>query len=174
MDDQDRLISSDPFQAAKSKIWSDKLNRECCSSYYGVLVRKDDTERMEHFQKLLNGLKAFSKELEKTKNGALFLENNQLSVADITLIPWAYRYYVFEYYRGNDYKIPMDDLELNGYHKWYEYVMDIDAVKRTLPDKEKYLEHIGKYADASARSKVANAVRRGVAAHDIDDEKDSY
>jgi glutathione S-transferase len=31
-----------------------------------------------------------------------------------------------------------------------------------------------KYADGSARSKVANAVRRGVAAHELDDEKDEY
>jgi hypothetical protein len=41
--------------------------------------------------------------------------------------------------------------------------MSLEGVQRTLPDKERYLEHIGKYADGSARSKVANAVRRGVA-----------
>jgi glutathione S-transferase len=41
--------------------------------------------------------------------------------------------------------------------------MSLESVQRTLPDKERYLEHIGKYADGSARSKVANAVRRGVA-----------
>jgi glutathione S-transferase len=43
-----------------------------------------------------------------------------------------------------------------------------------LPDKDRYLEHIGKYADSSAWSKVANALKRGVAAHEIDDDKDSY
>eukprot|EP01084_Bolivina_argentea_P174350 302029_1 len=171
--DYNKLISTDPFEAARSKIWSDKLNRECCSPYYGVLVRTNESERMEYFQKLLKGLKAFSKELSKT-SGTLFLENNQFSNVDIALIPWAYRYYVFEYYRGKDYIIPTDDSELEAYHEWYEYVMNMDCVKRTLPDKEKYLVHIGKYADSSARSKVANAVRRGVAAHDIDDEKDTY
>jgi hypothetical protein len=31
-----------------------------------------------------------------------------------------------------------------------------------------------KYADGSARSKVANAVQRGVAAHGFDDDKDGY
>jgi len=58
--------------------------------------------------------------------------------------------------------------------EWFEHVMNLESVKRTLPDKDRYLEHIMKYADGSARSKVANAVRRGVAAHDFDDEKDDY
>jgi glutathione S-transferase len=90
---------------------------------------------------------------------------------DLTLLPWAYRFYVFEHYRGPDFKIPFTS-KLEKYHEWYGHVMSLDSVKRTLPDKDKYLEHIKKYADGSARSKVANAVRRGVAAHEFDDEKD--
>ena len=54
---KDRLVSEDPFLAAQSHIWADKLNRDCCSPYYGVLVRKEDHERREHFEKLINGLK---------------------------------------------------------------------------------------------------------------------
>lgn len=63
---------------------------------------------------------------------------------------------------------------MHAYREWYDWVFSLDSVKRTLPDKDRYLEHIGKYADSSARSKVANAVRRGVAAHEIDDDKDTY
>ena len=125
---------------------------------------------MEHFQKLVEGLTAFSKELKKT-SGPTFLANAQLSSVDLALIPWAFRYYVLEHYRGPEYKIPED---LSAYHEWYDHVMNLDSVKRTLPDKDRYLEHIFKYADGSARSKVANAVRRGVAAHELDDEKDEY
>lgn len=85
------------------------------------------------------------------------------------------RYYVFEHYRGENYVINTDRYpELEPYQNWYNHVMELDCVKRTLPDKDKYLIHIGKYADSSARSKVANAVRRGVAAHELDDEKDEY
>ena len=116
----------------------------------------------------------FSKELSKT-NWPTFLANGQLSNVDIALIPWAYRYYVFEHYRGPDYIIDTDRYpELKPYQEWYDYVMQLDSVKLTLPDKSRYLEHIGKYADSSARSKVANAVRRGVAAHELDDDKDEY
>jgi glutathione S-transferase len=47
-----------------------------------------------------------------------------------------------------------------------------DDVSRTLPNWEEYLQHITRYADGSARSKVANAVRDGRNAHEYDDEKD--
>ena len=170
---KDRLVPECPYEAARVRVWADRLNKDCCSPYYGVLVRKDEDERKEHFEHLLKGLRAFSKELEKT-SGPLFLGNEQLSKADLSLLPWAYRYYVFEHYRGKEYVIPKDDPSLRAYHDWCDYIFNLDSMKRTFPDKDQYLEHIGKYADSSARSKVANAVRRGVSAHDLDDEKDNY
>mmetsp|Transcript_23769 Transcript_23769/g.33231 ORF Transcript_23769/g.33231 Transcript_23769/m.33231 type:complete len:302 (+) Transcript_23769:108-1013(+) len=167
----DRLVSDDPYEAARSRVWTEKVNRECCSPYYGVLVRKEETERWEHFENLIKGLKSFSSELRRTK-GPTFLQHSQLSNVDLTLVPWAYRYYVFEHYRGSKYVISENDPDLEPYHEWYEHVMNLESVKRTLPDKDEYLEHIGKYADSSARSKVANAVRRGVQAHELDDDID--
>ena len=168
---------NDPYEMARCRIWTDKVNRDMCSPYYGVLVRKNDDERMEHFRAIIKGLAAFSRELAKTP-GPTFLANGQLSNVDLALIPWAYRYYVFEHYRGKEYvindAIDGEYPELKPYKEWYDHVMNIESVKRTLPGKEEYLEHIGKYADSSARSKVANAVRRGVAAHELDDEKDEY
>lgn len=68
--------------------------------------------------------------------------------------------------------IPRDEASLAAYTEWHDHVMRLPAVVRTLPDKARYLEHIAKYATSSARSKVANAVRRGVAAHELDDELD--
>mmetsp|Transcript_28523 Transcript_28523/g.42310 ORF Transcript_28523/g.42310 Transcript_28523/m.42310 type:complete len:297 (-) Transcript_28523:1354-2244(-) len=170
----DRLVPSDPYEAARCRVWADRVNRDLCSPYYGVLVRKEDSERKEHFDNLIKGLTAFSNELVMTQ-GPLFLANGQLSNVDLALVPWAYRYYVFEHYRGDEYVIsPEKYPQLKPYFEWYDHVMELDAVKRTLPDKAKYLEHIGKYADSSARSKVANAVRRGVSAHELDDDKDEY
>lgn len=115
----------------------------------GVLVRKLDDERKEHFQKLLQGLSNFSRELEKT-SGPTFLPDGQLSNVDLALLPWAFRYYVLEHYRGPAFVIP-DTPEFKAYHRWYDHVAQLDCVKRTLPDKQKYLEHIYKYADGSAR-----------------------
>ncbi len=163
---KDRLVSEDPFLAARARVWADKVNRECCSTYYGVLVRKDEEERRDHFKNLIRGLENFSAQLEST-SGPTFLPDGQLSNVDLTLLPWAYRYYVLEHYRGPDFVVPQTP-SLAKYHKWFDHVMNLDSVKRTLPDKDKYLNHIGKYADGSARSKVANAVRRGVAGTSFD------
>lgn len=63
---KDRLVPTDPYEAARCRVWADKVNREMCSPYYGVLVRKDENERMENFETLIKGLTAFSKELSKT------------------------------------------------------------------------------------------------------------
>jgi glutathione S-transferase len=169
-----RLLPTDPHLAWKCRYWADKVNKECCSPYYGVLVRTNPKEQRENFDKLVLGLKSFSREIERNGDGTCFLGGGRLSSVDISIMPWAYRYYIFEHYRDSSFAIPLDDPELHAYKSWYDYVFNIDSVKRTLPDKNKYLEHIGKYADASARSKVANAVRRGVAAHEIEDLKDTY
>ena len=137
-----------------------------------MLVRQDEEERRQHFGTLVAGLESFAKELEKT-NGPVFLPDSQLSNVDLALIPWAFRYYVLQHWCGPTFAIPQT-ADLSAYHQWFDHVMNLDSVKRTLPDKEKYLDHIYKYADGSARSKVANAVRRGVAAHELDDYKDEY
>ncbi|KAL9187860.1 hypothetical protein ACHAXT_006238 [Thalassiosira profunda] len=173
-DETQRLVPTDPYVAAKCRYWAERLNRECCSPYYGVLVRIEESEQKENFDKLITGLKAFSREMEKNGDARGFLGGGRLSNADVSLMPWAFRYYIFEHYRGEEFAIPVDDPELSAYKEWYNYVFSLESVKRTLPDKHRYLDHIGKYADSSARSKVAEAVRRGVAAHEIDDEKDTY
>jgi len=81
------LAPQDPYLAAKCRYWADKVNRECCSPYYGVLVRTEESERREHFEKLVGGLKSFSKEIEKNGSGPTFLEG-RLSNVDIALMPW--------------------------------------------------------------------------------------
>mmetsp|Transcript_6432 Transcript_6432/g.23860 ORF Transcript_6432/g.23860 Transcript_6432/m.23860 type:complete len:283 (-) Transcript_6432:2662-3510(-) len=161
------LLPEDPYERARCRLMADYVNKKVCSKYYDVLVRTDPEEQYFHFQELLKGLRQFSTELGQN----VCYGGSGLSAADVALIPWAYRLYVFEHYRGPKYRVP-EEKELEGYHAWHEHVMALPQVARTLPEKGRYLEHIGKYADSSARSKVANAVRSGRAAHEIDDERD--
>jgi glutathione S-transferase len=64
-----RLVPrDDPFWSAKTRIWADRVNRECCSPYYGVLVRKDESERREHFENLLRGLEVNSRKQTNSGN----------------------------------------------------------------------------------------------------------
>ena len=52
-----------------------------------MLVRTDEKDRLENFKKLIGGLKAFSREIEKNKGCPTFLEG-RLSNVDIALMPW--------------------------------------------------------------------------------------
>jgi glutathione S-transferase len=169
-----RLVPfNDPYEYARCRIWVDKVNRECCSPYYDILVRQDPTERQLYFQKLLSGIQSFTKELKKT-SGPTFLSDGQVCSVDIALFPWAYRFYVLQHYCGTEFVIPPNDPIYEPYHTWYQYMLQMDYVQRTLPNPDQYLDHIQKYANGTARSKVANAVRRGVAAHELDDVQDEY
>ena len=93
-------------------------------------------------------------------------------LVDYALFPWAHRIPVFEHYRGKNFAIPKNTNNLKKYHKWLDAMTQLPHVKKTLPPWDDYLKHIGRYADGSARSKVANAVRDGRDAHQYDDEKD--
>ncbi len=70
-------MPEDPVEAALCRVWADKVNRECCSPYYAVLVRKDPKEQKHAFDALISGLRSFSRQLEKT-NGPLFLPDAQV------------------------------------------------------------------------------------------------
>lgn len=81
------------------------------------------------------------------------------------------RLYVLEHYRGLDFAVPSagDGGLWEAYGAWLRHCVNLPYVQSTLPDKERYLAHVAKYAEAKARSKVGNAVRRGAKAHDYDD-----
>ena len=113
---------------------------------------------------LLDGLREFTKELRGD-----FWGGDSLGLVDCTLLPYAYRLYVFEHYRG--FKVPTEgeDGLWEKYQAWLARATSLASVKGTLPDKAKYLKHVAKYAEGKARSKVGNAVRRGASAHDYDD-----
>ena len=81
---KDRLVPEDPVDAALCRVWADKVNRECCSPYYAVLVRKDPKEQKHAIEALISGLRSFSRQLEKT-NGPLFLPDAQVGS---TQDPW--------------------------------------------------------------------------------------
>jgi len=129
-------------------------------------VRNDPDERREGFNEILQGLLSFTRE----KQG-LFWNGESLGLPDCVLLPYAYRLYVLEHYRGPEFAVPRqgEDGLWEQYTEWLESAIALPSVAKTLPDRDRYLAHVAKYAEGKARSKVGNAVRRGVAAHSYDD-----
>lgn len=152
------LVPQDPMEQAQSRLDADWVNRDLCSPYYKMLVRTDPGEQREAFDGFLEALGRF-----QSKMTGPFFYGSRISHVDVALLPWAQRFYILEYYRS--FVIPP---KMDKYHRWLEACRALPAVAATTPDRADYLRHIGRYADASARSKVANAVRSGRTAHEID------
>lgn len=167
------IMPTCPYERAKARVAADVVNKHICSKYYHVLVRQDKREQQEGFEALLKGIEAFGGELQDDKDSGPFFGGNMTpGLVDYALFPWAHRIPVFEHYRGKNFAIPKNTNNLKKYHKWLDAMTQLPHVKKTLPPWDDYLKHIGRYADGSARSKVANAVRDGRDAHQYDDEKD--
>ncbi len=163
------LPPDDPFECARLRVSAERVNRTVTSSYYAALVRTDPMERQEAFDRILGGLEEFVTE----SKGDFFSGSQGLSLVDCVLFPYAWRLFALEHYRG--FSIPKRGGNgdwMGRYHAWLERCESLSYVARTLPGKDRYIQHVEKYATGRARSKVGNAVRRGKAAHDYDDDID--
>jgi len=163
------LLPADPYERARARVAAERVTRTVTAGYYQALVRAEESERAAGFAKILDGLRAFTRE----SRGAFF-SGDTLGLVDCILLPYAFRLYVLEHYRGAHFGVPStgEDGLWDEYQAWLARCVALPQVARTLPDKARYLEHVKKYAEGKARSKVGNAVRRGVEAHQYDDKVD--
>mmetsp|Transcript_7480 Transcript_7480/g.18564 ORF Transcript_7480/g.18564 Transcript_7480/m.18564 type:complete len:294 (-) Transcript_7480:89-970(-) len=163
------IMPSCPYERARDRVAAEAVNKTVCSKYYHVLVRQEAKEQREGFDALVKGLDVFGEELA---GGPFFAGRSSPGLVDYALFPWAHRLPVFEHYRGATFAIPRNTPGLLAYHGWLKAMESLPHVRDTCPPWADYLAHIGRYADGSARSKVANAVRDGRDAHQYDDDKD--
>ena len=191
------LLPADPFLRARARLAVEWVNKSLCSPYYAVLVRRDWDERRAAFDALLDALREFSaeceanraaveaevkaleagkggargREIEQRRPGPFYLGGDQLSAVDVELIPWACRYYAIDHYRSGlghgNFSIPTDDPTLEPFHRWCAAAFALPSVAPTIPDRQRYIDHVIKYADGSAQSKVGDAVRAGRPAHEL-------
>jgi len=172
------IMANEAHERASERVWAGVMAKTACSKYYGVLVRQTESEQLEAFGEIELALEKFATMLPGDDDsnkmyGPFFNGREHPGLVDLTLFPWAWRFPVFETYRDERFKI--DPNKSNGllkYTNWLAAMCAREDITRTLPIWDEYLDHIGRYADGSARSKVANAVRDGREAHQYNDEKD--
>ena len=161
------LPPDDAFERARLRVAADRINKSVTSNYYAALVREDPDERSEAFKRILRGLEEFTIE----SRGDFFSSSKGLSLADCVLLPYAHRLYALEHYRGSAFRVPNETGWSERYWSWLKRCEALPQVRKTLPDRDRYISHVEKYAKGRARSKVGNAVRRGKSAHDYDDDE---
>lgn len=163
------IMPTCPYERALARVAAEVVNKQICSKYYHVLVRQKHEEQQEGFDSLCKGLDRFG---EEVGDGPFWGGRDTPGLVDFALFPWAHRLPVFEHYRGKEFAIPSNTDGLRKYQTWLGNMHGDEKINKTCPPWDEYLAHIGRYADGSARSKVANAVRDGRDAHQYDHEKD--
>lgn len=158
------LLPGTPAARAGLRLKADWVNKNCCSPFYQVLVRKEQAEREAGLKALLAGLD----ELESWLQNSPFLAGDSLSIVDLAFVPWAHRIFVckiFERFRGPSFAI-----DLGARPKlaaWIERVMALPSVKATLAEPDALSDTYKRYSDGTAASQVAEAVRQGKTADTI-------
>ena len=154
------LLPSDTYERAFARIWSNFIGSDLASTFYRILLREDKLERETAKKTISNGIKLLFAELDETSGP--FFGGQSLNLVDIMLFPFAYRFQVIlPHFRG--YIPPKEGEEMEKYYRWYAAIKERDSVKKTLPDDGKLIEVYDSYADNTAVSLVATAVRKGTA-----------
>ena len=150
-----RLLPTDPYDRAYARIWGDFIGKKIVPLFYSLLMKQNQDEQQEIKTQMTSYLLEFTKAMHPV---GPFFQGEKLGFVDIMLAPYAVRFYILNHYRG--FELPQSGA-FERFHKWLEALKNAPAVKTTLQDDTKLLAVYQRYADGSAKSKVAVAIRKG-------------
>mmetsp|Transcript_20229 Transcript_20229/g.36687 ORF Transcript_20229/g.36687 Transcript_20229/m.36687 type:complete len:264 (+) Transcript_20229:53-844(+) len=157
------LLPGSPSERAALRLEADWVNKNLCSPFYVVLVSKSLEDRKAAFDKIVASLD----DLE-ARAKLPFLIGDVMTAVDVSFIPWAHRIFtckILETYRGSDFAIDLS--KRPKLTQWLERVLALPSVKATLAETSALVPVYKRYADGTAKSKVADAVRQGKAADTV-------
>lgn len=137
------LFPEDKYEKARMKVWIDFVGSRIIPAYHRFLQHSKERPYSldEARAELLNALKTWIKEADK--EGPYFA-GKELSMADITLAPWAVRMWVFDHFKGG-LGIPEkgkggDDEDIwERWRKWTKAIESRPSVVNTMSEKEHYM-----------------------------------
>ncbi|KAK5126434.1 hypothetical protein LTR85_010670 [Meristemomyces frigidus] len=159
-DNGPHLLPKDPFDRARTRIWTDFCTSRIIPSFHRFLQFQpmDDKEGLEEARnEFLSKLKEFAKEMDV--EGPFFL-GKEPSLMDFVIAPWIMRLWVFDHYKGG-LGLPKDDTAWDRFRKYQKALDERPSIKNTLSEKEHYLPIYQRYADNTAQSELAKATRKG-------------
>jgi glutathione S-transferase len=150
-----------------------RWNQEICSPFYGVLMKKTPEERQKAWGQMLAGLTEFSTHLEMKDDSISFYRSasasgEKPSLVDFCIFPFIHRLYIIEHYKGLTLPENSDKEKKTAclLLKWKDKMESLPSVQPTLADSKDLTAIYLRYADGSAKSKVADLVREGRQAHE--------
>jgi glutathione S-transferase len=139
------LLPKDPYDRARTRIWTDYVGSRIIPAYHRFLQHQGDAGLQEKQTEFLNP---------------------EFSLIDIIIAPWANRLWVFDHFKGGS-GLPEegeggeDEQVWKRWRKWLEAVENRKSVKETLSEREHYLPIYQRYAEDRAQSEAAKAIRAG-------------
>ncbi|MCJ1295034.1 hypothetical protein MMC34_006595 [Xylographa carneopallida] len=139
-----KLLPSDPYQRAISRIWTDFVSTRVIPSFQRFLqFQSDDQDRSikQVRDEFLNTLKEFTKAMDK--DGPYF-EGKNPALVDFNMAPFALRLWVFDHFKGGA-GVPSegeggDDEETwSRWRKWLSAMENRKSIQETTSEREHYL-----------------------------------
>ena len=123
--------------------------------FYAMLL-KHDSEREQAKSDLTGAVKSL---MSAMKDSGPYFLGDQYSMVDIMMFPHCLRIeQILKHYRN--FSIPNTE-EFQRYHRWYQAMIEREAIKKTIQEPARMQEKYQRYADDTADTMVANAIRQG-------------
>ncbi|MCJ1288054.1 hypothetical protein MMC26_007407 [Xylographa opegraphella] len=139
-----RLLPSDPYRRATSRIWTDFVSTRVIPSFQRFLQFQSNESNGSFEQvrdEFLNTLKDFTKAMDK--DGPYF-EGENPALVDFNMAPFALRLWVFDHFKGGA-GVPAegqggDSEEIwSRWRKWLSAMANRRSIKETTSEREHYV-----------------------------------
>lgn len=149
------IMPDEAFLRFTARACSDFISKKIVPAYYSALQKKSEEERNQCKQQILSLLKDLFDNMDS--EGPFYFGENP-GYVDFMLFPHAHRINkILSHYRG--LHVPVKGFE--KYHSWYDNMLELPCVKETLADHDKLIQSYQRYADDTAKTEVATAIREG-------------
>ncbi|KAG0466144.1 hypothetical protein HPP92_017724 [Vanilla planifolia] len=126
------FVPSDPYSRAQARFWADYIEKKVYVT--GSKLWKLKGEEQEECKKeLVEIIKTLERELGSKK----YFGGESFGLVDITLVPFASWFYVYEAFGGISVEREAPKLAA-----WAKGCKERESVAKTLPDPEKVYEHV--------------------------------
>jgi len=142
-------------------------NKNLCSKLYSILLAQDPVKSEAEFHAMCCELDRFASHLSISEDGIVSFYNNgkDPGIVDVAVYPFIFRLFVIHHYKGFTYQGP----GAKTVQQWQRRMEDLPAVRKTLDNipRDELIRVYAPYAEGTAKSSVADSVRRGNHAHDV-------
>ncbi|GBG65701.1 hypothetical protein CBR_g52001 [Chara braunii] len=150
------LMPVQPYDRAIARIWIDFVGKKITATFLKVLQTQDPEGQEKAKSEYLGHIKELSSAMEGISPDGPFFMGEEFGIVDIALVPFAMRHGVLKHFR--ELSVP-DSPEFSRFRVWFAAAVNWPSVKATSFDEKDILPILSKYANNTATSQAAIAIR---------------